>query len=84
MIYERPREKIRNKGAGALTVAELFQLIIGSGSLKASGAQLAGRIELLVQNKNVTYASVAQLPGMGEAKTCQVLAALELAKRGLS
>lgn len=81
MIYERPREKLRNQGLGSLSIAELFQLVISSGSSHVSGAQLANALEGLLFEDSLTYENVIRLRGMGEAKTCQVLAVVELAKR---
>lgn len=81
MIYERPREKLRNQGAASLSVVELLQLIISSGSMYVSGAQLAHAIEGLILDGSVSYESIMRLRGMGDAKTCQILAVIELAKR---
>ena len=41
---DRPREKLRDKGAEALTDAELLAILIGSGSTKESAVQLMQRI----------------------------------------
>ena len=37
---DRPREKLRDKGAETLTDAELLAILIGSGSTKESAVQL--------------------------------------------
>lgn len=41
---DRPREKLRDKGAETLTDAELLAILIGSGSTKESAVQLMQRI----------------------------------------
>lgn len=81
LLYERPREKLRNRGAASLSLAELLQLVIGPGNSQLSGARLARAVEQTLVEKAVSYKTLVALPGMGEAKACQVLAAFELGKR---
>ncbi len=81
IAYQRPREKLQNKGVGALSVVELLQVIIGAGSSKISGAKIARSIERLFIEGDITFKKLADLPGVGTAKACQVLAALELSWR---
>ena len=81
MIYERPREKLLHSGTGALSLVELFQLVLGSGGARASAARLARSVQACVASGGVTYAALIAIPGMGHAKTCQILALLELTKR---
>lgn len=81
ILYERPREKLRNRGIGFLTLAELIQLVIGSGSARVSGAKLAKLVEKLIHGQNVTYQTLLAVNGLGEAKACQILATLEISKR---
>lgn len=81
IVYERPREKLQNRGVESLSLAELLQLIIGSGASKQPGAKLARLVEKLLSEGKGTYDTLMAIPGMGTAKTCQVLAALEMARR---
>lgn len=83
--YTRPREKLRDAGVKALTNVELLQVIIGSGSQKVSAARIAKNIGQLLDTdiQKVTYEELTRLPGMGHAKTCQVIAAIELGRRTL-
>ena len=81
MEYERPREKLHSRGAASLSLVELLQIIIGSGGARLSGAKLAREIALLFDAKNISYLSLRAIPGVGEAKACQIIAALELSRR---
>ena len=81
-IYERPREKLRNRGVTALTNTELIQLLIGSGTRTISGARIAKNVAVLLQEiTNVSYDALLQIPGLGTAKTSQLVAAIELGAR---
>lgn len=79
--YQRPREKLRLHGVDTLSLTELLQLIIASGGVGQSAARIARQIEGLVQSGHVSYDTLCSIKGMGDAKACQVLAALELAYR---
>ncbi|HWT39802.1 MAG TPA: UPF0758 domain-containing protein [Dongiaceae bacterium] len=81
VLYERPREKLRSHGVRFLTLAELLQLVLGSGSAQASGAKLARKVQELVSRQQVSYDELVALNGLGEAKACQLLAAFELGRR---
>lgn len=85
-VEDRPREKMLKHGFSALSNAELMAILIGSGNRQESAVELSRRI--LADFKNdldqMGKASVDKLKsykGMGEAKTINVLAALELGKR---
>lgn len=82
---ERPREKLIQFGADSLSNAELLAILIGSGTKKASALMLANRI--LAIEEGISYLTdcqpdeLTQIPGMGLAKSCQIIAAIELGKR---
>ena len=80
---DRPREKIRKKGASCLTNQELIAVILGSGGPGRNVRVLAKEIsELLDKNPDaVGYQDLAAISGMGSAKTSQIIACLELARR---
>lgn len=83
-LYERPREKLRNKGAENLTYIELLQLVIGSGISSVSGAMLAREVQVLILTHEVIrLPELLAIKGMGEAKACQILAVFELVRRGV-
>ena len=70
---DRPREKMRLKGAAALSDAELIAILIGSGSSSETAVQLSQRILGTVDNSlgRLARLSVDELMafrGIGEAK----------------
>lgn len=81
IAYDRPREKLRKSGAGFLTMTELLQIIIGSGTSRASGARLAKRVEARLRKGTLTLEALMAIEGIGSAKASQVLAAVELGGR---
>lgn len=80
-LYQRPREKLHEKGANFLTMVELIQTILGSGSAKTSVAKLARQLEKLFLRGALTYNDLIAVGGIGHAKACQLLAAIELGRR---
>lgn len=81
VLYERPREKLRNRGVAYLTTIELIQLVIGSGGARVSAARLAKEVGKQIDKRTVTFDSLLSINGLGEAKVCQLLAAFELGER---
>lgn len=84
---ERPREKMRQKGAESLTDAELLALILRTGD-HASGQSAIDLGRNIIQSfgdlRRVATADLSQLcqvKGMGPAKASSILAALGLAAR---
>lgn len=86
VIYERPREKLQNRGVKSLTNVELIQLVIGSGGKQSSAARIAKQVVQVLDNhgKNSMYQQLIAIKGLGEAKACQLLAAFELGQRYIS
>lgn len=83
---DRPREKMMQKGAEALTDAELLGILIGSGNTDESAVNLMQRILSACDNNLNQLAKwevrdFARFKGMGPAKSITVMAALELGKR---
>jgi DNA repair protein RadC len=85
---ERPRERLAMRGAGGLTSAELIGLIWGSGARGRSAVDLAAdaltRHDGLTGLARATDLELATLPGVGEAKAAQLVAAFELGRRLLA
>jgi len=85
---ERPRERLKHYGAGALSTSELLAIILRTGVGGENGINLASR--LLAQLGGLRglfkadFAQITALKGMGQAKTAQVKAALELGRRLLT
>lgn len=87
-LEDRPREKLLQRGAAALSHAELLAILLNTGNKRQSAVDLAQ--EMLYRSRNSLYElallDVAQLkkfPGIGEKKAITILAALELARRKL-
>jgi DNA repair protein RadC len=81
--FNRPREKLKERGPAALTDAELVAAILGHGNKDADVMTLAGEVAVLIgQSKGkVTVDSLASVDGIGLAKASQIVAAFELARR---
>lgn len=83
---ERPREKLIQYGADTLSNTELLAILIGSGTKEVSAIMLANRI-LALEEEGISYLTnclpeeLSGIPGMGMAKSCQIIAAIELGKR---
>jgi DNA repair protein RadC len=81
--WDRPREKLREKGAHALSDLELLAILIGSGNRGHDVLTLASRL-LQVLDGNGASVDTGQLcavTGVGPAKASIVVAALEFARR---
>lgn len=93
---ERPRERLMNLGAEALSSAELLAIIIGTGNARTgeTALELARKVLCLAEGRErgssspgtrfLVRASLEELtaiPGIGLAKGVQLKAALELGRR---
>lgn len=84
---DRPREKMLNKGVGALSNAELLAILIGSGTQTETAVDLAKRLlqkysnDLFELGKLSPNELAKQVKGIGKAKAVAISAALELGKR---
>ena len=83
---ERPQEKMLYAGAGCLSNSELLALIIRTGTDKKSAVRLADEV-ISYANDNIGDLGLAEvreltgIDGIGEAKACSIVAAMELSKR---
>jgi len=82
-IYERPREKLYQKGVSALTNTELLQVVIGSGNAGMPVTKIARKVDKLLVTKgpNITITELVAIQGLGLVKAGQIIAGLELANR---
>src|SRR5512147_1326364 len=83
---ERPREKLVDRGAGALSTAELLAVVLGTGSegataLDQARALLDGSGQSLRGLAAMGAAELCRVRGIGRVKAAQLLALAELAKR---
>jgi DNA repair protein RadC len=86
---ERPQEKMLYGGAGGLSNSELLALIIRTGTGDKSAVRLADEV-ISYANENTGGLGAAEvkelteIDGIGEAKACSIVAAMELSKRLIS
>lgn len=83
---ERPRERLKQHGAGALSVSELLAIVLGTGAGGRSTLALAQDILTQVDGslRRIAAQPVATLTagrGMGPARAITIHAALELGRR---
>jgi DNA repair protein RadC len=84
---ERPREKLSQRGAAALSDAELLAIFLRTGVVGKSAVDLAR--DLLARFGSLTQLFAAgekefcDIHGMGQAKYVQLQAVLEMARRAL-
>ncbi len=83
---DRPREKMMQKGAAALTDAELLAILIGSGTPERSAVVLARETLELAQNNlrelgRLSLPELQKINGIGPARAITISAAMELGRR---
>jgi DNA repair protein RadC len=82
---ERPRERLLQQGADALSTTELLAIILRTGTQQENVLQMAGRLlahyDGLRGLARVSAAELTQFKGLGDAKAAQILAALALGQR---
>lgn len=83
--HARPREKLQEKGPAALTDEELVAVILGRGIEGSDVFTMSKTVAGLIRKhrESLTLDHLMSVPGMGTAKSAQVLAAFELARRYL-
>ncbi|MBO0779802.1 MAG: hypothetical protein J2P37_13340, partial [Ktedonobacteraceae bacterium] len=82
---DRPRERLQKHGAEALHVRELLAIILRTGTVQDNVLELSERLLIkyggLSGLMGANFHELCTEHGLGSAKTCQLKAALELAKR---
>lgn len=83
--HERPRERLLNEGAQALSNRELLAILLGSGAQGKSALTLADHLlrkaESLRGLARMDVEELREIKGIGLAKAAQIKAAVELARR---
>lgn len=84
-VSERPRERLQKLGAEAMSAQEILALIMGRGiageSVMVTAQRLLSRFGNLKGIADASLEELAQVKGIGPAKSCQIKAAFELANR---
>lgn len=86
---ERPRERLAQQGAAALSDAELLAIFLRVGVRGKSAVDLARELLAsfdgdLARLAAASTKTLAHLPGIGPAKAAQLAATMELARRALA
>jgi DNA repair protein RadC len=82
---DRPRERLLSQGAEALSRAELLAILLRVGTERENAIELAQHIlkdfNGLAGVQRATIPELTAVHGVGEAKACQIKAAIELGRR---
>lgn len=83
---ERPREKMISQGVAQLSNAELIAILLASGTQKESALSLAHRVLSLAEGHPSRLVGCQpeefqKISGIGTAKACTLVAALEFGRR---
>lgn len=83
--FNMPREKWEEKGAKVLSNLELLAVLLGSGIKGKDVFEVARDILKLAQDdfENLNLERLEDIEGVGLAKACQIIAAIEFSKRFL-
>lgn len=85
---ERPRERLRDYGASALSNAELLAILLRTGTSKESAVAQANRLIAtfggLGRIAQAPFEEIRKQHGIGEAKAAQIKAAIELGVRAFA
>lgn len=82
---ERPRERLIKYGTGNLSNEELLAILLKTGTRDKSAKDLAANLLIKLGSikslDDMNYYSLSQIKGIGQAKACTILTAIELGKR---
>lgn len=80
---DRPREKLWQKGAGALSDLELMAILLGKGIVGHDVMTVANRILKVMDASNINpnIEDLQKIDGVGPAKAALIAAAIEFARR---
>lgn len=81
----RPRERIISQGVSELSDSELISVILGNGIRGKNVIELSNELSCYLKTRQVLpeFNDLKQISGLGQAKSCQILACLELSSRFL-
>lgn len=80
---DRPREKVKSKGAISLSDVELIATILGKGHKNKNLFKLSFDVLKLIHQhqQQLTFDILMKIEGIGSAKAAQILAVLEFSRR---
>ena len=83
--FDRPREKMENLGARALSNLELLAVLLGKGTRAKDVYQLSSEILEYVENdfEKLDLPTLMKIDGLGKVRSYQILAAIEFSRRFL-
>jgi DNA repair protein RadC len=86
--HDRPREKLQRLGAAALGDNELLAIVLGHGRSRVSALDMANAVLETADGAHglvrTRYDDLCAIPGIGQARAAQILAAVELGRRTLT
>ncbi len=83
---EKPREKLMREGKEKLSTTEIIAILIGSGTGGKSALELASEV-ISMDSSGIRFLAECRpeelitIKGIGRAKACEILAAVELGRR---
>jgi len=84
-LDERPREKLKEKGAENLSNEELLAILLRTGtheeSVKDLSIRLIKKLKSFRKLNTITYKDLIKIKGIKEAKAITIIAAIELGRR---
>lgn len=84
-LNDRPRERVKNNGIEHINNEELLAILIKTGtknkSVKEIACDVLAKIKELNNLENITFNTFRDIKGLGEVKTIEIMAAIELGKR---
>jgi len=87
-VQERPRERLKHFGAASLSNAELLAILLRTGAASESVVNMSVRLIAkyggLSGLARASFGELCQEHGLGEAKSAQIKAAIELGRRLVS
>src|SRR4029453_914149 len=86
--HDRPREKLQRLGAASLGDNELLAIVLGHGRSRAGALDMANAVLGATDGAHglvrTRYDDLCAIPGIGQARAAQILAAVELGRRTLT
>ena len=82
---DKPREKLLKKGESSLKDYELMSILLGTGIKGKDVISLSKELIKLIDNSidTLSLEKLLGIHGLGKAKACQIVSAIELSKRFL-